>query len=94
MNITLDDANNAIKILSNRDMIKKLADNVYVAKTTYDKFIEDAKKLALKDGYVDIKNSKEIINAPRKILVPLLETLDNHPDFIKKENKRYLKSKK
>ncbi|UOD35218.1 selenocysteine-specific translation elongation factor [Deferribacteraceae bacterium V6Fe1] len=94
MHITLDDANNAIKILSNRDMVKKLADNVYIPKTTYDKFTEDAKKLAIKDGYVDIKNSKEIIDAPRKILIPLLDALDKHPDFIKKENKRYLKNRK
>jgi len=94
MNIRLDDANNAIKILSNRDMVKKLADNVYIAKATYDKFIEDAKKLAKINGYIDIKNSKEIIEAPRKILIPLLDSLDKHPDFIKKENKRYLKNRK
>lgn len=94
LNITLDDANIAIKILLNRGMVKKLSDNVYITKAAYDKFIENSKKLVIKNGYIDIKNSREIIDAPRKIIIPLLDLLDKHPDFIKKENKRYLKSKK
>mgnify|MGYP005850099935 CR=1 FL=1 len=59
-----------MKFLENREMIKRLDAKNYITTLKYKKFIEDAKELAMKDGYVSVSNIRKIINAPRKIIMP------------------------
>lgn len=81
----------ALKILSNREKIKRLENNIYISNKQLEKFISLAKSVARTKGYVDIQNIKTVIDAPRKLLIALLEYLDKSKDFVKKENRRYLK---
>lgn len=52
------------------------------------------KKLAIKNGYIDIKNSSEIIDTIGKNYYPTHCFTGQRYEFIRKVNKRYLKSKK
>lgn len=84
--------NKALIMLGNRDQIKKLDKNGnYIATVVFKKFVTDAVLLAKNDRYVDIGNIRKIIDAPRKILIPLLESLDKTNLFKNIDNKRYLK---
>ncbi|MCA1980755.1 MAG: SelB C-terminal domain-containing protein, partial [Calditerrivibrio sp.] len=81
-----------LKFLSNKGEIKKIdKDGNYILTDLLKKFIKDAALLAKKDGFVDIGNVREIIDAPRKILIPLLEILDGTDLFKNLNNRRYLK---
>jgi selenocysteine-specific elongation factor len=84
--------NKALIMLGNRDQVKKLDKNGnYIATVVFKKFMTDAVMLAKNDRYVDIGNIRKIIDAPRKILIPLLEFLDKTNLFKNIDNKRYLK---
>ena len=80
-----------IKFLVNAEKIKTLDEKVYITTKSYQNLLKEIRLLCRKDGYVNITNIRKVINLPRKILIPLLESLDNLDEFIKKENKRYLK---
>ena len=80
-----------IKFLVNAEKIKTLDEKVYITTKSYQNLLKEIRLLCRKDGYVDITNIRKVVNLPRKILIPLLESLDNLDEFIKKENKRYLK---
>lgn len=89
-----DVTQNCLKFLINKGMIKRIdKSGNCISVDTLKKFFSDAVILCKKDGYIDINNVKKIINAPRKILIPLLELLDASGSFINKGNKRYLKVK-
>ena len=91
--IHIADAEKILKMLSNRDLVKKIDENVYISTKKLSEFIELARKTASTHGYVDISNIKLSFHAPRKILIPLLDYLDKLPIFVKVGNKRFLKSK-
>lgn len=88
------DVVNFLKFLENRELIKKIDGINYITSGRFAKFLEDAKMLAVKDGYIDITNIRDVIDAPRKILIPLLECLDRTSMFFLKDRKRFLKSVK
>lgn len=81
----------ALNILLNREKIRKIDNNIYISNEQVEAFINAAKYVAKKEGYIDIKNIKKFYDAPRKLLIALLEYLDRRKDFIKKENRRYLR---
>lgn len=91
MAISEKEAEKCIKFLENREMVKKIDANNYISTQKYKKFIEDAKILAAADGYVDISNVRKIIDAPRKIVIPLMDCLDKLNIFFVRDRKRYLK---
>ncbi len=82
-------AKNALFILQNNNKIKKLDEKNYIRQDILDNFINSATEKAKKEGYIDISMAKEIINASRKILIPLLEQLDKSGKFTNINNKRY-----
>ncbi|MGA1846671.1 selenocysteine-specific translation elongation factor [Deferribacter abyssi] len=90
LNIKRQKAEKILQFLQNREKIKKISENIYIPTYTLDKIITSAIDLAKKDGYIDIKNIKSILNAPRKTLIAILDYLDSTNLFTKKENKRYL----
>lgn len=91
MAISDKEAEKCIKFLENREMVKKIDANNYISNRKYKKFIEDAKILAAADGYVDISNVRKIMDAPRKIVIPLMDCLDKLNIFFVRDRKRYLK---
>lgn len=91
MAISDKEAEKCIKFLENREMVKKIDANNYISNRKYKKFIEDAKILAAADGYVDISNVRKIMDAPRKIVIPLMDCLDKLNIFFVRDQKRYLK---
>ena len=91
LNISEKAASNALTILANKGKIKKLDEKNFIRTDIFDNFIEDAVKTAKKEQYIDLKKAKTIIEAPRKILIPLIEQLDKTGLFTNKDNKRYLK---
>ena len=86
-------AQNCIKFLQNRSLIFQIEKNVWMSKRLYETILKKIKLHCIKNNFIDIKSLKQIIDAPRKILVPILDSLDKTDEFINKDNKRYLKSK-
>jgi len=86
-------AKNALLILQNSSKIKKLDEKNYIRKDILEHFVNSAIEKAKNNGYVDLNMAKKIINAPRKILIPLLEQLDKSGKFTNINNKRYLKKR-
>ena len=91
LNISEKAAANALTILANRGKIKKLDNKNFIRTDIFDTFIQNAVETAKKEQYIDLKKTKTIIEAPRKILIPLIEQLDKTGLFTNKDNKRYLK---
>lgn len=85
------EAEKCMRYLENREMIKRIDDKNYITTRKYKKFFEDAKILAAADGYVDISNVRKIMDAPRKIVIPLMDCLDKLNIFFVRDQKRYLK---
>jgi selenocysteine-specific elongation factor len=93
LNIDKEIVKNCIKFLSNKGLIKRIdKTGNYIPVEILKKFIYDAAELCRKEGYIDIQNARKIIDAPRKILIPLLEILDVC-GFVNRDNKRYLRGK-
>ncbi|MGA1861924.1 selenocysteine-specific translation elongation factor [Deferribacter thermophilus] len=90
-NIPKNEAEKIIVFLQNRDKLKKLADNIYIPVNSLNKILSSCIDLAKKEGYIDIKNIKNVVEAPRKTIIAILEYLDKTNHFIKKDNKRFLK---
>ncbi len=82
---------NCIKYLNNRNLIIQLDKNVWISKEYHEMIMKKIRLHCLKNKYIDIKSLREIVNAPRKILVPILDYLDKTGNYINKDNKRYLK---
>jgi len=91
LNISEKAAVNALTILANKGKIKKLDEKNFIRTDIFDNFIQDAVETAKKDQYIDLKKAKTIIDAPRKILIPLIEQLDKTGLFTNKDRKRFLK---
>ncbi|TYB33163.1 MAG: selenocysteine-specific translation elongation factor [Flexistipes sinusarabici] len=91
LNISEKAAANALTILTNKGKIKKLDEKNFIRTDIFDNFIQNAVETAKKEQYIDLKKAKTIIEAPRKILIPLIEQLDKTGLFTNKDNKRYLK---
>jgi selenocysteine-specific elongation factor len=90
-NLDKKTAQNCIKYLNNRSLILQLDKNVWVSKKLYEKILKEITIHCLKYEFIDIKSLKQIVNSPRKILVPILDSLDKTGKFINKDNKRFLK---
>lgn len=82
---------NCIKHLGNRGMIIAITDRVWVASSLLEILLKKIKLHCLKNQYIDIKSLKDIVTAPRKILIPLMDYLDTTGEFIDRDHKRYLK---
>lgn len=91
LNISEQAAGNALTILLNADKLKKIDDKNFIRKDLFESFLRQSLKTAKEDSYIDLTKAKKLINAPRKILVPLMEQLDKTKLFVNKDNKRYLK---
>lgn len=93
LNISKNEAEKIIFYLQNREKIKKISDNIFIPSSLLNKLVDKSITLAKEKGYVDIKNIKSIIQAPRKTIIAILEYLDKTNLFEKKDNKRFLKNK-
>lgn len=82
---------NCIKHLGNRGMIIAITDRVWVASSLLEILLKKIKLHCLRNQYIDIKSLKDIVTAPRKILIPLMDYLDTTGEFIDRDHKRYLK---
>jgi selenocysteine-specific elongation factor len=84
-------ASNCIKNLNNRDLIIQIDERVWLNRKLLEILLKKIKLFASKNDYIDLKSLKEIVKAPRKILIPLMDYLDKTGDYINKDNKRFLK---
>ena len=92
-NLDAKTAQNCFKFLQNRELIIQIDKNVWLNKNLYEITLKKIKLHCLKNNCIDIKSLRQIIDAPRKILIPLLDSLDKSGNYINKDNKRYLKTK-
>ncbi|BAI79780.1 selenocysteine-specific translation elongation factor [Deferribacter desulfuricans SSM1] len=92
LNISKNEAEKIIFYLQNREKIKKISDNIFIPSSVLNTIVDKSITLAKEKGYVDIKNIKSIIQAPRKTIIAILEYLDKTNLFEKRDNKRFLKN--
>ena len=83
---------NILKALTKKKQVIRLQHNLFIEATALVNIINTMKEIIKKDGYIDVQNFKERFAISRKYIICYLDYLDNIPDIIKKENRRYLKN--
>jgi selenocysteine-specific elongation factor len=80
-----------LQYLRNRSLIKNVEGNNHVTMELVNSFVDKAVKEGENGTGIDLKVMREHFDLPRKLLVPLMDSLDKTGLFINKDNKRYLK---
>src|SRR6056297_1033531 len=78
--------------LINKDIIIKVAHNIYFHKQTIDKAEKLLKNYLSKNETIELSEFRDILNSSRKYALPLLEYFDQKDFIIRKEDKRKLKN--
>ncbi len=78
--------------LINKDIIIKVAHNIYFYKKTIDKAEKLLKNYLTKNETIELSEFRDILNSSRKYALPLLEYFDQKDFIIRKEDKRKLKN--
>ncbi|WP_022850536.1 selenocysteine-specific translation elongation factor [Limisalsivibrio acetivorans] len=77
--------------LTNRELVIRLADKVYVTAELLNSFVSKGVQEAESKGSIELKDMREHFDLPRKLLVPLMDQLDKTGMFITRDKKRFLK---
>jgi selenocysteine-specific elongation factor len=79
-----------LKSLCSKKQVIRLQHNLFIHSNSLSRLVNDMKGIIKKDGYIDIKNFKEMHQLSRKYLITYLDYLDNFSEIKKQDNKRVL----
>lgn len=82
---------NALKKLTAKGVVKRLAHNLFVTQKSLDMAVNLLKEIIKKDGFVNVQNAKNELNLSRKFALAYLEYLDTLPEISKVGQDRVFK---
>ncbi len=81
----------AFKALTRRKKVIRLAHNLFVTESNLRRALALMREIIVAQGYIDIRNFKELTGMSRKYCIAYLEMLDQSGDVVKEGEKRVLR---